>query len=65
MLHPLVAYPLLSAAGRGDARRILPEEAELLPRDIPEKLSLNSLNPTPLSFLPLLEGITQVSSVPV
>jgi hypothetical protein len=51
MPHPLAAYPPLSAAGRGEARRFLPEEGELLPPwHIPEGLSLD---PSPLSILPL------------
>jgi hypothetical protein len=62
MPHPLAAYPPLSVVGRGEARRFLPEAAELLHRGIPERLSLD---PSPLSFLPLPGGATQVSSVTV
>jgi hypothetical protein len=44
--HPFAAYALLSVAGRGAARRFLPQVAELLPRAIPERLQ-----PRPVSSL--------------
>jgi hypothetical protein len=46
----LATHPLLSVAGGGEARRFLPEAAELLPRGIPARLRPRSF-PTLFPFL--------------